>query len=343
VITTPFGLTAAQTNQVLEAAGRAPSLHNSQPWAFRLSPERIELYVDPMRMLPVSDPDGRETRLACGAALFNLRLALARHGVSTIATVSSESATGQVAVLEAGEGFGMTPDRANLERAIAHRRTNRQPFFDAEVPSGHRLTLSRAAEAEQTSLRMVTDPASLADLARWSHEAHRAQQLDPAWAAEWTSWTGRDHTFDGVPVSAAGPKPAPQDVWTLRDFGRPGRDERPAGRDFEERPLVAVLCTYSDSWRAQIQAGQAMERVLLQATSLGLAASFLSQLIEVEPVRNRVRDLLGGQVHPQAVLRIGFGGPVPNTPRRSVQDCVLQDLGLMDPVLDPVLDPVPLA
>ena len=51
------------------------------------------------------------------------------------------------------------------------------------------------------------------------------------------------------------------------------------------------------------------------------------QLIEVEPVRRRVRHLMGGRYHPQAVLRIRFGGPVPATPRRDVLDC------LLDPVV----------
>ena len=69
-----------------------------------------------------------------------------------------------------------------------------------------------------------------------------------------------------------------------------------------------------------------MQRVLLTATNLGMAASFLSQLIEVKAVRRQVSDLLGGQVHPQVVLRIGFGGPVSATPRRSVQDCLLQPI-----------------
>ena len=325
MITTPFGLTDQQTRQALESACRAPSLHNSQPWAFRLSPDRVELFVDLTRTLPASDPDGREMRLACGAALFNLRLALARHGVSTVVSIPSASAGGPVATLRAGSGFGLTPERANLERAIVHRRTNRQPYFDAEVPAGHLLTLGRAAEAEQAALRFVKDPADLAELGRWSHEAHRMQLKDPAWIAEWTAWTGRDHSVDGVPRSAAGPSPAPQDTWTLRDFGRPGRGDRPPGREFEERPLLAVLCSYSDSPTAQIQAGQALERVLLQATSLGLAASFVSQLIEVEQIRSQVRQLLGGQLHPQVVLRVGFGGPVPNTPRRDALDCLVRD------------------
>ena len=65
-----LGLPPEAVTAVLEAAGRAPSVHNTQPWAFRVAPDVIELHSDPARRLPVADPDDRELRLACGAALF---------------------------------------------------------------------------------------------------------------------------------------------------------------------------------------------------------------------------------------------------------------------------------
>ena len=65
-----LGLSPHDTAAVLETAGLAPSLHNSQPWAFHLSPTVIELHTDPSRRLPATDAEDRELRVACGAALF---------------------------------------------------------------------------------------------------------------------------------------------------------------------------------------------------------------------------------------------------------------------------------
>jgi hypothetical protein len=76
-----LGLSPHDTAAVLQAAGLAPSVHNTQPWRFRVTPDVIELHADPTRRLPVADPEDVELRLACGAALFNLRLALHGHGV----------------------------------------------------------------------------------------------------------------------------------------------------------------------------------------------------------------------------------------------------------------------
>ena len=57
--------------RMVEAATLAPSLHNSQPWWFLVSRDRIEVHLDADRALPVIDPDGRWLRVSCGAAALN--------------------------------------------------------------------------------------------------------------------------------------------------------------------------------------------------------------------------------------------------------------------------------
>jgi hypothetical protein len=123
-----------------------------------------------------------------------------------------------------------------------------------------------------------------------------------------------------VPVSAGGPLPAPQDRWVLRDFtAGTGRDRVP-GKDFEYEPLIAVLTATLSGGLGDVQAGEALQRVLLTATAEGLAVSFLSQLVEVPDVRDAVQRLIGALRTPAVVLRIGYGWPTTRTPRRAVPD-----------------------
>jgi nitroreductase len=320
---TPFGLTHNQFDDVLEAACRAPSLHNSQPWSFLPIGDRLELRIDPGRLLRVCDPDARETRIGCGAALFNLRLALSRYGVKAVTTVLPHGTDGPLAVIVGGGSTVSTPELAAMERAIRQRRTNRRPFSSAEVSLDNRHSLTRAVEAEGGVLHFIDEPERLRQIREQAAVAHRIQLADPEWVAEWNAWTARVDSNDGVPLSAAGPKPAPQDFYTLRDFGNADRRERKDGQDFEQEPLIAVLATHADSAVNQVHAGQAMQRLLLAATVLGMSASFLSQLIEVPSPAAYLRSLTGGYSYPQVVLRMGFGSPAPPTPRRPVEECML--------------------
>ena len=44
---TALGLVESAALQVVSATGMAPSLFNTQPWRFRLCPDRIEIHPDP--------------------------------------------------------------------------------------------------------------------------------------------------------------------------------------------------------------------------------------------------------------------------------------------------------
>jgi hypothetical protein len=59
----------------------APSIHNTQPWAFRISSNNIiELYADKKRSLPVLDPIGRQLIISCGTALGYLQVTISHFG-----------------------------------------------------------------------------------------------------------------------------------------------------------------------------------------------------------------------------------------------------------------------
>ena len=89
-----------------------------------------------------------------------------------------------------------------------------------------------------------------------------------------------------MPATAGGPQPAPQDRWTLRDYTAGTAPHRVPGKNFEHEPVLAVLSPYLAGPEADIRTGQALQRVLLTATTLGLAVSFLSQIVEVHTARD---------------------------------------------------------
>jgi nitroreductase len=95
-----------------------------------------------------------------------------------------------------------------------------------------------------------------------------------------------------------------------------------SGGDIAGESLVVVIGTFLDVPLARLQAGQAMQRVLLAATAAGLSASFLSGVVEVPATRGQLRDLIVGGLWPQAVLRLGYSSPDRASPRRDLEDVV---------------------
>jgi hypothetical protein len=88
--------------------------------------------------------------------------------------------------------------------------------------------------------------------------------------------------------------------------------------EFEPEPTILLLLTGTDRRGDWVRAGMALQRVLLTATVRGLAATPLTQLTEVPPLRDLLRDAAGTV---QTVLRIGY--PITHavaTPRRPLHE-----------------------
>jgi nitroreductase len=328
-MTTINATTPSLIETALRAAIRAPSVHNTQPWRFVTGPSRIEVHLDRDRILAVADPDSREARLSCGAALFNLWLALRAAGRGAVVDLlpDAERPDFLATVRICGERVA-SPELRALAAVIDRRVTNRRPFTQRAVPASDRWALIRAAEAEGGHLVLLDEPRGLGALAVLLRRADHLQEDNPAYQVELRKWTdARTNRDDGVPVSAGGPRPLGGNLLALRRYHS---DEAMAERSFEQDPLVAVLTTAGDTVLDQVRAGQALQRVLLTAAAAGLSASFLSQPMEVPYTRGAVRQLIGGRDHPQTVLRLGYGQSVAQTRRRSVAE--VSDAQASDPM-----------
>lgn len=314
------GFTVEQLRTAVADALRAPSLHNTQPWRFRLSEGGIELSVDPQRRLPATDPTGWGARIACGAALFNLRLALAVAGTPALVRLRPYPTEPEVvARLVPDLPRRPTPAEQSLYAAIPRRFSNRAPFWPDPVPADARWRLGEAARAEQGWLELLIGVSAVNAFAEIARSANRVLERDQDYRSERAEWIRSEPAPDGVPAAAGGPQSEPQDLLPQRAFG--GRNRAP-GRDFEPEPLVAVLGSTGNTTTDQIIAGQALQRVLLTATDSGLSASMISQPIEVPGAREQLRLSLGRFGTPQMVMRIGYGQPGWPTPRRTVDEVI---------------------
>lgn len=304
-------------NELVAAATMAPSMHNTQPWRFRFesASQTISLYADPDRMLRVADPGGRALHISCGAALFNLRLAVAVAGREPVVRLIPDPAEPLLLATVRLAGPGQAQQQElELCTAIPVRSTNRSPFSTRPVPPGVLAALAEAARIEGAMLHFP-DRQEASRLMRLVRDAERELLADAAYRAELARWAGGARGREGIPQDVIGPR-ALTGVTPVRDF-TPTRPGSPHYAWFEDEPQLAVLSTSFDDRADWLRAGQALERVLLVATTRGIAASPLTQPLEVADTW-LVRDPQSAVEYPQMILRLGYGLPVGRAPRRPV-------------------------
>lgn len=300
------------------SAVRAPSLHNSQPWAFRLRDGAIEVLADPVRRLEVADHSGWAARLACGAAVFNARLALAASGrPASVVAHPDPREPDLIARLIPAPPRPATYAEQDLYAAVARRYSNRGPFWPDPVPADIRVRLLDAARSESAWLDLLVGMTALTGFAEIATSADRVLRRDSGYQHELAAWTYADTAPDGVPVTAGAPSPEPQDLLPQRIFGE---RQRAPGRDYEPEPLIGVLGVPGDGASDQIAAGQALQKILLTAVDAGLSTSMISQPIEVPAARDQLRRALGRSGFPQIAIRFGYGTPGHPTRRRDLSD-----------------------
>ena len=293
----------------IEIACRAPSLNNSQPWRWRITDHSVHLYADLQRRLPVTDPEGRELSISCGAALHHAQVAFGSLGWRTLVhrLPNPASEPDHLAALEFSRMTTVDETAVRLAKAAEVRCTDRRPFLPDPVPVALLDDLVAAAEPAGVSFSIARTQEHRRELTVAIAQVNAAQRCDPSYRLELAAWAGRSSVAsDGVPSTS------------LRAPDRLGRSV--LGRDFtiastgyllapplDDGAVLAVLGTAADDPRSWLATGEALSAVLLTATAAGLATCTLSQIAELRVARDVVRSaLLAGAGEPQIAVRVGW-------------------------------------
>ncbi|MEV6104859.1 hypothetical protein AB0M28_09105, partial [Streptomyces sp. NPDC051940] len=313
-------MTAAQFDagtltRLISAAVAAPSMHNSQPWRYRLSPgdATLDVHAAPGRGLRHTDPMGRGLHVSVGAALYNLRVAAAHFGWESVVRLLPDPERPELLaqVRFAGPVLPGGHNRPDLYDAIWRRHSSRLPYAGVRPPESVLAELVAAAAFEGATL-LLPDDAEARRLLQVTGEAEQRNVRDPERRAESRSWI-REGARDGLTGASLGPPDATGRV-PVRDFtGAPRTHALPAAV-FEDRPVIAVLTTAHDRRADWLRAGQALEHVLLAATAHSVKASLLHQALEWPDLRWTLRG--SPHSHVQMLLRLGYGPAGAATPRR---------------------------
>ncbi|GID90658.1 Acg family FMN-binding oxidoreductase [Amorphoplanes digitatis] len=298
-------------------AGKAPSIHNTQPWRWRITSTELDLYLDRSRGLEVTDPDSRLAVLSCGAALHHALVSLAAAGWHTlIAYLPDLTRPDHLAQLRLDHRIPVTPSAIRHLRTIGLRHTDRRPTPHKPVDADQLRSIVSAVESAGAGIHLLR-PDQVYDLATAADHAQRTEVDEASWQAELGYWTGGTRPLgSGIPDSAI-PDQAPRTTVPGRDFGH--RGDLPVSEAHDRAAVFGILYGPEDGTLGWLRAGEALSAAWLTAAEHGVSVLPLSATIEVAATRECLRHLLADLGHPHLVLRFGAPDPAdgapPHTPR----------------------------
>jgi hypothetical protein len=318
----------------------APNPHNRQPWIADLREAgRIHLICDGERLLPETDPFGRQILIGCGAFLELAVIAAAQRGLAATVELFPQGAPAEaelpkghrVATLTLGETGSAKPDA--LFAQIVRRHTLKSAYAAGRpLPEALVRTWSETASAFGLRSAVVAGEAAMAPIRRITREAYEIEAIT---ARTWLESArlmriGPDAIAthrDGISLNS----PMVRTVHTLGLFDPmevPARGSQALQRvmdrwiPFETGSGYLWMASTGNARAAQVGAGRAYVRAHLQATAAGVEMHPLSQALqefaEMRGPREAVHRALGvdaGRETLQMLSRVGFaiepGGPSP--------------------------------
>jgi hypothetical protein len=309
--------------RAVQLAGRAPSLHNSQPWRWVLRGRAIQLFVDPARAPMYTDTSGREALFGCGSALDHFRVAMASAGWrANVDRFPNPNNLHHLASIDFSPMEFVTDGHRRRADAIMLRRTDRLPFAPPSNWESVEETLRSTVGTDGVRVDVVPDELR-PELAEASQLSQSLRLYDSSYHAELQNWTTDFDISAGIPRSSLISAAESDRVDVGRNFPVTHNPERRSGLR-EDHSKIVVLSTFDDTHDNMLRCGEMLSAVLLDATMAGLATCTLTHITELPTGRQVLSTLIAQNSTPQLLVRIGRAPSVedipPPTPRRPVDE-----------------------
>jgi nitroreductase len=308
---------APRDRELVRFATLAANSHNTQPWIFTTSADRIIIAPDLARRCPAVDPDDHHLFVSLGCAAENLVLAASALGLHAQAHVGRDNITIDLEPAPAAT--------SELIAAIPARQSTRATFDGRPIAPETLRLLADACREPGVSAIMITERARLAGVIDYVCEGNAAQMRDKAFMDELVHWMRFSEAdavtaMDGLFSRASGNPALP--AWIARPLLRLVFNERGENRKYREQiessAGVMVLVADTEDSAGWIAVGRACQRFALQATACGLKCAFINQPVEVAALRPQFAAFLGiGARRPDIVMRFGTGPELPKSLRRA--------------------------
>ncbi len=302
----------------------APSTFNTQPWKFELLENELMIYADLNRWLKDSDADKRELYISVGCVLENLMIAARYFGfTSDINYFPEGDGSDLIATLRLKpSGLQQRDEDIVLFKAIPLRQTRRGIYEDRKIHEQDLKKLSSIRLEEGISFYITDSSEIISEVGDLILRADIMQYADPDYRRELSRWVGK-RVFGESWISARIERMKTLYIYQGRKIGEADRAE------FLSSSYFGIICSKENTRRAQVNVGQVFERLALIATSLEIGIQPVSQILEVPEIKQELNGFLKEQFpevdeNTQHVFRLGYAEPEEHTPRRPVDEVLIE-------------------
>lgn len=328
--------------QALRYGITAPSAHNTQPWRIEVvSDTEARVYFDPARLLPVTDPPGRQVHISHGTLVEMTSIAATHLGYRTDVHVLPE---GGMTLAEYGTKptahLSLVADSQVAEdplfAQILHRRSSRLPHTPQPLTDEERAAISAAATRPGLQPGWI-GAQRMADAIECAVQGMTVEADDHGTFEETNQWfrfTDAEIATkgDGLNLDTAGMTGLPLAAarWTTRPSNWHSRLNRSGylrtfTRTVRETRALLTLTTPANTMADWITTGRAYVRAQLNAAGYDLRFQPLSQTLQEFPQMDRLRarmDALADVTPPaklQMLVRVGHTRTPALSPRRDLR------------------------
>lgn len=329
----------------------APSTHNTQPWALKITSEKrlMEVYLDRSRVLAASDSSGRQACLSLGCALTNLQTAanyLGFEPVISFFSLDKQQVKPAETILEDQDRYvavaRVTLDtirpsqtiKRDLYEAIFTRRMNRTRYDSQYVVDSATIQKIKDISPNFVTVHILTqrqigDRVRIHAIAELQSQADRTVIEWDKFSRELGAWFLPNNTASGVGMP--GNTFGLSDGQTLKISRGLKGQERLLASDIvsfanngktgiENSSIVGIITATVDSPEYWIKSGIALERIALLMEEQGLAFAVHAGLAEVDYISKPLSLAVGSKDRAVILFRSGFAKErSPHSPRLPVR------------------------
>ncbi len=312
---------------LIEQAIKAPSGHNTQPWLFKINADSIEIHPDHSRHLPVVDPENRELYVSLGCAAENMYQAATALNYQAAISVSD---TGVITIK-------LTPPQQagndqHIIQAIARRQCNRSVYNAKTIPAETiRMLFNTEKEPEISIHSYPNGSPEFERITAYIMKGNTIQMQDPEFVTELKTWMryNKKHmekTYDGLSYAVFGAPDLPLILSRniIQSFLKPRVQNKSDLKKIQSSSHFILFTTKSNFLFNWINLGRLLERYLLKLTAAGISHAYCNQPCELNGLSRQMADGLKLEnEYPVVLLRIGYGKDMPYSPRKRVEDVMV--------------------